>query len=150
MEDFNRIMIRGAAVPTLIAGLGATVVAWFVGGSPAATGAAIGTVIVLGFFMVGQLVLASVLRKNPAMGFSIAMLLYLIKIGVLLALLLLLQGVTAFDTRAFAFTILLCTLVWTSAEAWVIGKSKVLVVTPNEVPEGVQKFAEDSSRTSQQ
>lgn len=150
MDDFNRSILRGAALPTLIAGLGAMVIAWFVGGMPAVVGAALGTAIVLGFFLAGQFVLASVLRNNPAMGTSVAMLLYLLKIGVLLVLLLLLQGVTAFDTRVFAFTILICTLVWTAAEAWVLAKSKVLVVTPDDVPEGVQQFAKDTSRTSQQ
>ena len=150
MDEFNQSILRGAALPTLIAGLGATIVAWFVGGVPAVVGAALGTTIVLGFFLAGQFVLASVLRNNPAMATSMAMLLYLLKIGFLLVLLLLLHGVTAFDTRVFAFTILVCTLVWTAAEAWVLAKSKVLLVTPDDVPAGVQEFAKDTSQTNQQ
>lgn len=150
MDTFTRAILRGAALPTLIAGLIAAGVGAAVGGSAAAIGALLGVAVVIVFFMAGQLVLASVLRTNPSMGMSVAMVLYLLKIGVLLALLLLLQGVTAFDTKAFAFTILVCTLVWTAAEVWVFGKSKVLVVEPDNVPEAVKEFAEMDAQSRRQ
>lgn len=145
MDGFTRAIVRGAALPTAAAGVLAAVVAGAVIGTAGAVGALLGALVVVVFFMAGQLVLASVLRSNPAMGMSVAMVLYLIKIGVLLALLLLLQGVTIFDTKAFAFTILVCTLVWTAAEVWVFAKSNVLVVEPDKVPEGVQRFADHAA-----
>jgi ATP synthase protein I len=144
MDEFTRAIVRGAALPTAVAGVLATAVAGIVGGAPAAVGAGLGTTVVIVFFMAGQLVLASVLRSNPAMGMSVAMVLYLLKIGVLLALLLLLQGVTAFDTKAFAFTILVCTLVWTAAEVWVFSRSHVLVMDADPVPPAVQRYAQEN------
>jgi ATP synthase protein I len=98
------------------------------------------------FVLAGQFVLARVLRSNPAMGLSVAMVLYLLKIGVLLIMLLLLQGATAFDTKAFAFTILVCTLVWTAAEVWVLATSKVLVVEPDNVPPAVREYADEAKK----
>jgi ATP synthase protein I len=145
MDGFTKAILRGAALPTGVAGLVAVGVAAFAGGVPAAVGAALGTAVVLAFFLAGQFVLASVLRNNPAMGMSVAMMLYLVKIGVLLVLLLLLQGSTAFDTKAFAFTILVCTLVWTAAEVWVLAKTQVLVVEPDNVPDGVRRFADENA-----
>jgi ATP synthase protein I len=145
MDGFTRAILRGAALPTAIAGVVAAVVAGVAQGWPGAIGAALGAVVVVVFFMAGQLVLAAVLRSNPAMGMSVAMALYLVKIGVLMALLLLLQGVTAFNTKSFAFTILVCTRVWTAAEVWVFARSKVLVVDPDTVPDAVAQYAAQNS-----
>ena len=110
MDDFTKMILRGAALPTAIAGAAAAIIAGATLGSPAAVGALLGTVVVVIFFTVGQLILAWVLKHNPMMGMSVAMLLYIVKIGVLLGLLLLLVDVTAFNTKAFAMTVLLCTL----------------------------------------
>lgn len=149
MEDFTRTVLVRAAVPTLVAGIVATVVAAFVGGAPSAVGAILGTVIVLVFFMVGQFVLTTVLHHNPEMALSAALVIYLAKIGLLMLLLFVLQGTTAFDTRAFAFTIVLCTLVWTAAEVWVLAKTKALVVDPANVPEAAQRIADNASNADQ-
>lgn len=149
MEDFTRTVLARVAVPTFIAGVVASVVAAFVGGAPAAVGAILGTAIVLIFFIVGQLFLAMVLRNNPELALSAALVIYLTKIGVLMLLLFLLQGTTAFDTRAFGFTIILCTLVWTIAEVWILAKTKALVVDPNNVPEGAQRMADNAPNADQ-
>lgn len=138
MSAFTRTIVRGAALPTLVVGLVATGIAWAVSGSAAAVGAILGTIVVVAFFMAGQLVLGWVLENNPQLGLTVAMTLYLVKIGVLLALLMLLQGTTAFDTKVFALTILVCTLVWTIAEVWIFSRSKVLVVDPDQVPDAVR------------
>ncbi len=149
MEDFTRTVLARVAVPTFIAGVVASVVAAFVGGMPAAIGAILGTAIVLIFFIVGQLFLAMVLRNNPELALSAALVIYLTKIGVLMLLLFLLQGTTAFDPRAFGFTIILGTLVWTIAEVWILAKTKALVVDPNNVPEGAQRMADNAPNADQ-
>lgn len=145
MGAFTRAILRGAALPTLVVGILVTVVAWLAAGSAAGIGALLGTVVVVAFFMAGQLVLGWVLANNPQLGLTVAMTLYLLKIGVLLALLMALQGVTAFDTKVFALTVLVCTLVWTIAEVWVFSRTKMLVVDPDNVPEAVRHEA-DSRR----
>ena len=91
------------------------------------------------FFMAGQLVLGAVLKTNPQAGLMVAMTLHIVKIGVLLGLLLMLRGTTAFDTKTFALTILACTLVWTVCEVVIFSRTKVLYVEPDNVPPAVQE-----------
>ena len=85
---------------------------------------------VLVFFSVGQVVLGAVLKNNPQNAMLVAMTLYLVKIGVLLGLLLVLQDATFFAPKVFAAVILACTLTWTFVEVWVFSKTKVLYVDP--------------------
>ena len=128
-------LIRKAAIPTAIAGVITVLVAYVLKGTPGAVGAIIGSAIVLIFFTVGQVVLNQVIRKNPSMAMSVAMLLYLVKVAVLFGLLLAFKHTTAFDTKVFASAILVCTLVWTGAEMWAFSTGKVLYVEPGSGPE---------------
>ena len=88
------------------------------------------TVLVLVFFSVGQFVLGSVLKSNPQMAMTVALTIYLVKIGVLFVLIIAFADTTAFDTRVFAGTIVAGTLTWTVAEVWVFARTKVLYVDP--------------------
>lgn len=128
-------LIRKAAIPTAVAGAGAIILSAVIKGAAGAVGATIGAFIVLIFFTIGQVVLNNVIRKNPSMAMSVAMLLYLVKVAVLFVLMLAFKHTTAFDTKVFASTILLCTLVWTGAEMWAFGTGKVLYVEPGSGPE---------------
>ncbi len=139
MDQFTSTIVRGAAVPTALVGLAMTAGIWAFMGSAAGIGALLGTVIVVIFFMIGQLVLGAVLKHNPQMGLTVAMTLYIFKIGVLLGLLLLLQDTSAFNTKTFAMTILACTLVWTACEVVIFARTKVLYVEPDNVPPAVQE-----------
>jgi ATP synthase protein I len=98
----------------------------------AVLGAAIGTLIVVAFFTVGQVVVGAVLRSAPQMAMSVALMVYLLKIGVLFIFIILFQGTTAFDTKVFALTIVACTLAWTVAEVWIFARTKVLYVDPQQ------------------
>lgn len=142
MDQFTRTIVRGAALPTALAGLAITAGSWALQGSAGGVGALVATVIVVVFFMIGQLVLGAVLKHNPQMGLTVAMTLYIIKIGVLLGLLLALQGTTAFNTKTFALTILACTLVWTACEVVIFARTKVLYVEPDNVPPAVQQASD--------
>ncbi|MEZ5114742.1 MAG: hypothetical protein R2737_00625 [Candidatus Nanopelagicales bacterium] len=129
-------IFRGAGLPALLVGVVAVVIGAVVAGGGGAVGAALGTVLVLVFFSVGQVVLGRVLRSNPQMAMTVALTLYLVKIGVLFMLLVLFQDTTAFDTKVFALTILACTLAWTVGEVWVFSRTKVLYVEPGSGPQG--------------
>ena len=146
MDQFTRTILLRAALPTAVVGLIVAAVAWLTMGTTAGVGALIGVVFVVPFFSIGQAVLAGVLRKNPAMGMSVAMLLYLVKIGVLAILLVVLSDTSLFDTKAFAVNILICTLVWTGAEVWILANSKILYVDPDNVPESMAPEAELAQR----
>jgi ATP synthase protein I len=81
---------------------------------------------------VGQVAVGAVLRNAPQMAMSVALMVYLLKIGVLFIFIILFQGTTAFDTKVFALTIVACTLAWTIAEVWIFARTKVLYVDPQQ------------------
>jgi ATP synthase protein I len=127
-------ILRSAGVATLVVGLVCVGVGGSLRGGPGVVGAAIATGIVLVFFTIGQFVLGRVLRTNPQMAMTVAMTVYLVKIGVLFVFILLFAGTTAFDNRVFALTIVICTLTWTLVEVWVFARTKVLTIEPGSGP----------------
>lgn len=130
-------LITKVVVATGVAAVLAVLISFISNGKSAAVGAVVAGIVVIVFFTVGQVVLSGVIRKNPAMAMTVAMFMYLVKIGVLFALLLAFKNTTLFDTKAFAATVLLCTLVWTATEVWVFSTSKILYVDPTQTPENV-------------
>lgn len=133
MPSIDALVLRRAGVATLAVGVLGTVIGTALKGTQGLIAGALGTVIVLVFFSIGQLVLGAVLKNNPQNAMMVAMTLYLVKIGVLLGLLLLLQDATFFAPKVFAGVIVACTLAWTFTEVWVFSRTKVLYVEP-EVP----------------
>lgn len=129
-REVDRLILLRAGGLTLAVGVVACVVSWVAVGPGGLLGAAFAAVIVLVFFSVGQWVVGSVLRSNPQMAMTVALMTYLIKIGVLFVLILLFAGTTAFNTKAFAATIVGCTIAWTVAEVWVFARTKVFYVEP--------------------
>jgi ATP synthase protein I len=125
----SQVLTR-AGVLTFIVGVIATIIGGLVAGSQGVIGGALGTVLVIVFFSVGQLVLGSVLKNNPQIALMVAMALYIVKIGVLLILLIVLQNATFFAPRVFAATIVACTITWTFVEVWYYSRTKVLYVEP--------------------
>ena len=134
-----------ALIPTALVGVLCILVGYFTRAAHGALGAAIAVVIVLVFFTIGQLALDSVLRKNPTLAMTVAMLMYLVKIGVLFVLLLIFKDTSAFDTKVFAATILVETLVWTGSEVWAFATAKVFYVDP---VQAVSADGADSARSS--
>ena len=128
------MILRTAGLATLAVGLVMTVIGVILAGLAGLVGGLFATVIVLIFFSIGQFVLGRVLANNPQIAMSVAMLMYIVKIGVLLVLLLLFADTTAFNTKVFAITIVLCTLAWTGAEVWIFARTKVLIVEPGSGP----------------
>ena len=134
MASIDAAVLRGAIPATLVVGAVGTGIGAVVSGGLGVLGGVLGTVIVVAFFSLGQGVLGYVLRTNPQMAMSVALGVYLVKIGLLFIFLLIFQGTTAFDTRVFAGTIVACTLAWTAAEVWVFTRTKVLTIEPGSGP----------------
>lgn len=134
MPSIDRLVLRVSIPVTVVVGVVAAVIGALVAADPgkAVLGAAIGTLIVVAFFTVGQVVVGAVLRSAPQMAMSVALMVYLLKIGVLFIFIILFQGTTAFDTKVFALTIVACTLAWTIAEVWIFARTKVLYVDPEQ------------------
>lgn len=130
-RSIDSLVLRRAGLGTAVTGVIVVIVAGWVAGGSAALGAALGTVLVIAFFSIGQFALGTVLRNNPQMALTMALTLYLIKIGALMVILVLLADTTVFNTKAFAIAILVCTLTWTALEVWIFSTTKVLYVDPN-------------------
>lgn len=134
MHEHDAAVLRGAFVPTAVAGVVATVVAAVLGGGKGALGALIGTVVVLVFFTVSLVVVGRASRTSPYAAMNAAILTYLVKIGVLFLLIVAFADTTAFDTKAFGLTIVACTLVWTTFEVRAFSRLKMLYVDPDQTP----------------
>jgi ATP synthase protein I len=129
----NNIIVK-AAIPTAIVGVVTCAAAIAAKGSAGLIGAIFGAAIVVIFFTIGQVVLNRVIKSNPTMAMTVAMTMYLVKIAVLFGLLLIFKNTSAFDTKVFALSVLVCTLTWTIAEVWAFGTQKVLYVEPGSGP----------------
>ena len=130
VPTIDTLVLRRAGVATLLVGVVGTIIGTIVAGTQGLIAGVLGTVLVLVFFSIGQIVLGAVLKNNPQNAMLVAMTLYLVKIGVLLVLLLVLQDATFFAPKVFAAVIVSCTLAWTFVEVWVFSRTKVLYVDP--------------------
>lgn len=147
MQALDARLLRGAAVPTAVAGAIAVVLCTVLVGVKGFTGALIGSVIVLAFFSASIVVISRVAQKNPQMLLGYAMLTYLGKILLLFALMLLFKHTTLFNFRAFGFTMLALTLVWLAAETRAVLKTKIFYADPDAVPAERRKPAETGTAT---
>ncbi|ANW18081.1 hypothetical protein [Streptomyces clavuligerus] len=118
------------AVPTAVTGLAAAVISAVFAGGKGALGAVIGTVVVIGFMGVGMVVLQRTAKSLPHLFQAMGLMLYMAQLLLLFMLMALLKGTTAFDFKAFAFTLLAATIVWVAAQARVFMKAKIMYVEP--------------------
>jgi ATP synthase protein I len=118
------------AVPTAAVGAIATVVSGVVAGGKGALGAVVGTLVVLLFMGIGQLVLQRTAKSLPHLFQAMGLMLYTAQLLVLFIFLALLKNTTLFDFKAFAFTLLATTVVWVAAQARAYMKAKITYIDP--------------------
>jgi ATP synthase protein I len=109
-------MQRYAAIITAVVAVIALVVAFLMRDVPGLVGALAGAVVAGGLGWLGTWVMARTARASPAGVMIGAMTAFGVKIVVMLVFLLLFQGTTLFDNRAFAFTLLAVTAAWIVGE----------------------------------
>jgi ATP synthase protein I len=109
-------MQRYAAIITAVVAVIALVVAFLMRDVPGLIGALVGAVIGAALGWLGTWVMARTARASPAGVMIGAMTAFGVKIVVMLVFLLLFQGTTLFDNRAFAFTLLAVTAAWIVGE----------------------------------
>ncbi|MDP2013071.1 MAG: hypothetical protein Q8L05_02485 [Actinomycetota bacterium] len=127
-------VLRTAGLATLVVGLVSIVLAGIFRGKDGLIGALVATVLVLLFFGIGNLVLNWALRAHPQIALSIALLTYVVKIGVLFVLIIAFANTTLFNTKVFALVVVICTITWTLAEVVLWSRSRVLYVEPGTGP----------------
>jgi ATP synthase protein I len=128
MQSSDARILRGAAIPTCLAGLAAAIICGAVAGSKGVIAAIMATALVMIFFTISLIAVAYAARISPQVMLPAALGSYIIKLLVIFAVLAALENVTIWHPRAFAWTVLALTLVWVFAEARGLIKSKPLYV----------------------
>ncbi|MEO3871833.1 hypothetical protein ABGB18_23720 [Nonomuraea sp. B12E4] len=123
-------VLRSAAIPTFAVGLVAVVASLLVAGGKGALGAALGTLLVGVFFSISVVAVSYAARVSPQMMAIAAMVSYLVKVVVIMVVLSSFRDTTAWNTVAFAWSVVVCTLVWTGFEVRAFLKTKMLYVDP--------------------
>lgn len=124
-------VLKSAALPTLAVGAVAVVVALLIAGGKGALGAAVGIVLVGVFFSISVVAVTYAARISPQMMAVAAMLSYLVKVVAILVMLRTFGDTTAWNPQAFAWTVVVGTIVWTIAEVRAFMKTKMLYVDPD-------------------
>jgi ATP synthase protein I len=109
-------MQRNAVVLGVIASVVALVLGLVLRGTSGLIGAAIGVVIGLGLGFIGTGVMKGTARATPGGVMVGAMASFAGKFVILLVFLLIFRGTTAFDAKAFAFSLLGVTVAWIAGE----------------------------------
>ncbi|GAA2821191.1 hypothetical protein GCM10010441_51980 [Kitasatospora paracochleata] len=131
MPSHDARILRGAAIPTAVAGLIAMAISTGVVGSKGLLGALFATLLVIVFFGSGLIALDRLTRNNPQMLMPAALMVYttqILLVGIVLALF---KDTTLFDTKVFGFTLLGLVLIWTAFQVRGALKAKISYVQPD-------------------
>lgn len=121
-------MLRGALLPSLVAGLVAVVVVVVWRGTDALAGALIGLVVSIGFFASGMFLLSRLVRSaNPQAFFAVAMSVYLGQVIALLLVIMAFKDAAWVDGVALGVVALVVTIVWQGAAMLALRRARVLV-----------------------
>lgn len=123
-------VLKSAALPTLVVGAVAVIVAFLIAGPKGALGAAVGTLLVGVFFSISVVAVSFAARISPQMMAIAAMVSYLVKVVVIMVMLRAFGDTTAWNSKAFAWSVVIGTIVWTAAEVRAFMKTKMLYVDP--------------------
>jgi ATP synthase protein I len=119
------VILRRSALVTAIPALIMVVLSGALGGGKGLVGALIGVGLVIVFFGISAAAMSWASRKSPLVTMVTAASTYLIKILVLFFFVIRYSGTTAFNGKIFGVTVVVCVVVWTSAQALVSARLKV-------------------------
>jgi len=140
--EASAVTLRTALVPSVVVGVVAVVLGWWLRGSAGALGALLGAIVAIAFFAVGQIVLGRILSGNPDFALSGGLLLYLTQVLVLFGLIVLLRDADWMDGRVFGMTILAVTLAWVAGSLVAAQRTKMLYVDPSASAPGARSAGE--------
>ncbi|MFJ1704247.1 hypothetical protein [Kitasatospora sp. NPDC088346] len=132
MPSHDARILRGAAIPTAVAGVVAIAISTALVGAKGLLGALFATLLVMAFFSFGQVALDRLTRNNPHILMAAALLVYttqILLVGIVLAVF---KNTTLFDTKVFGFTLLGCALIWTGFQVRGAVKAKIYYVQSDE------------------
>jgi ATP synthase protein I len=124
------------AVPTAAVGAIAVAASGAVAGGKGATGAAVGLVLTLLFMGLGIVVLQWTAKTLPQLFQGMGLMLYVAQLLLLMIFVGLFKDTSLFNPRAFALSLVVCTVVWMGAQARAHLKSKIFYIDPDTVKNG--------------
>ena len=125
------VIFRRSALVTAVAAVIMVVLSAAVGGAKGLLGALVGVGLVVVFFGISAIAMSWAARKSPQVTMVTAVSTYLVKILALFWLVIRYSGTTAFNGKLFGFTVVVCVIVWTTAQALVSARLKVPYVEPD-------------------
>ena len=125
------VILRRSALATAPVAAAMIVLSGIVGGSKGLIGALLGVGLVIIFFGIDALALNWASRRSPQVMMVTAISTYLVKILALLFVVAKYSGTTAFNGKLFGFTVIVCVIVYTTAQAIVAARLKVPYVEPH-------------------
>ena len=125
------VIFRRSALVTAVAAVIMVVLSAAVGGAKGLLGALVGVGLVVVFFGISAIAMSWAARKSPQVTMVTAVSTYLVKILALFFLVIRYSGTTAFNGKLFGFTVVVCVIVWTTAQALVSARLKVPYVVPD-------------------
>ncbi|WP_019629360.1 hypothetical protein [Actinomadura atramentaria] len=147
MQSSDARILRGAAIPSGLAGIAALLVGLLLGGTKGALGAGVAAITVIVFFSISVVAVSYASKISPQMMFAAAVFSYLAKVLVMFAVVAAFQDVTVWDTEAFGWSVIGLTLVWIAAEIRVTLRTKTLYVEPTGSDTATPADSGDAVRT---
>jgi ATP synthase protein I len=130
LANYARILRRSAAVTAAAAAVMVAVSA-AVGGGKGALGALLGTALVTVFFAASVLAVGAAARVSPQAMMATALATYIVKILILMFFVVRFSNSTAFNTRLFGLTAIVCILTWSASQVTWSLRLKVPYVEPD-------------------
>jgi ATP synthase protein I len=128
--NYGRVL-RRSAVFTAAAAAVMVVLCTVLGGTKGLIGALLGVALVAIFFGISVVAVSRAARVSPQAMMITAIGTFIVKIVVLAFLVARLAGTTAFNSKLFGFTAIVCILAWSIGQAVTTARMKVLYVEPD-------------------
>lgn len=128
--NYGRVLKR-SAVFTAAAAAVMVVLSTVLGGTKGLIGALLGVALVTIFFGISVTAVSRAARVSPQAMMITAIGTFILKIVVLAFLVARFAGTTAFNSKLFGFTAIVCILAWSIGQAVATARMKVLYVEPD-------------------
>lgn len=130
MQSNDARILRGAAVVAAPVGVVATVASAMVAGGKGLIGALVALAVVTVFFGLGFAALMRLTQDKPQLTMMAGMLVYTVQMLLIGVFIIVFNGTTLFNSRAFALTLLVTALAWVGGQVRQSLTSKMLYVDP--------------------
>ncbi|NKZ07114.1 hypothetical protein [Actinomadura latina] len=135
MHTSDARMLRGAVIPTSVAGAGAVVIGLLAAGAKGALAAALASVVVIAFFSISALVVSWAAKYSAQTMMLAALASYAVKILAVMVLVTVMGSVSIWNTTVFGWTVIGLALLWIAAEFRVVLQRRPYIDEPENVPD---------------